>query len=157
LPLYSLAKLLFPVVTYQEKLRDDLVLVRVSLRALAKPARASWKETCQRCLEVLQRCVYLDKDLVLPPMTSGSADETFLVVASTDMERAEIMMTRIREQLGRVPGLDGAGEMQVSASAVPLPDRRANACLRDQVQEVSRTVGEMVRTVLGGQPDSTNE
>jgi signal transduction histidine kinase len=149
LPLYSLAKLLFPVVTYQEKLRQDIVLVRVSLRTPTKPVRASWKETCQRCLEVLQRCVYLDKDLVLPPMTSAGADETFLVVASTDLERAEIMMTRIREQLGRVDGLDGTGELQVSALEVSLPDPGANSSLQDQVQEVACIVGEMVRTVLG--------
>jgi signal transduction histidine kinase len=149
LPLYSLAKLLFPVVTYQEKLREDIVLVRVSLRAPTKPVRAGWKETCQRCLEVLQRCVYLDKDLVLPPMTSAGADETFLVVASTDLERAEIMMTRIREQLGRVDGLDGTGELQVSALEVSLPDPGANSSLQDQVQEVACIVGEMVRTVLG--------
>lgn len=149
LPLYSLAKLLFPVVTYQEKLREDIVLVRVSLRAPTKPVRASWKETCHRCLEVLQRCVYLDKDLVLPPMTSAGADETFLVVASTDLERAEIMMTRIREQLGRVDGLDGTGEFQVSALEVSLPDPGANSSLQDQVQEVACIVGEMVRTVLG--------
>jgi signal transduction histidine kinase len=157
LPLYSLAKLLFPVITYQEKLRDDIVLVKVSLRALTKPARASWKDTCQRCLEVLERCVYLDKDLVLPPMTAAGADETFLVVASTDLERAEIMMTRIREQLGRVAGLDGTGELQVSALAVPLPDPGTNPSLQDQVQEVACTVGEMVRTVLGGKQDCTEQ
>jgi signal transduction histidine kinase len=157
LPLYSLAKLLFPVITYQEKLRDHIVLVKVSLRALTKPARASWKDTCQRCLEVLQRCVYLDKDLVLPRMTAHGADETFLVVASTDLERAEIMMTRIREQLGKVAGLDGTGELQVSALAVPLPDPGANLSLQDQVQEVAGTVGEMVRTVLQGKQDSTEQ
>jgi histidine kinase/DNA gyrase B/HSP90-like ATPase len=157
LPLYSLAKLLFPVITYQEKLRDHIVLVKVSLRALTKPARASWKDTCQRCLEVLQRCVYLDKDLVLPRMTAHGADETFLVVASTDLERAEIMMTRIREQLGKVAGLDGTGELRVSALAVPLPDPGADLSLQDQVQEVAGTVGEMVRTVLQGKQDSTEQ
>jgi len=153
LPLYSLAKLLFPVLTYQDKLRDAIVLVKVSLRALTNPARSSWRETCQRCLEVLQRCVYLDKDLVLPPMTVAGADETFLVVASTDLERAEIMTKRIREQLGRVAGLEGTGELQVSASAVPHPDPGANRSLQDQVQEVACTVDEMVRTVLEGKQE----
>jgi signal transduction histidine kinase len=157
LPLYSLAKLLFPVITYQEKLRDDIVLVKVSLRALTKPARASWKETCQRCLEVLERCVYLDKDLVLPPMTASGADETFLVAASTDLKRAEIMMTRIREQLQKVADLRGTGELEVSALAVPLPDPGAKPSLQDQVQQVACTVGEMVRTVLGGKEDSTEQ
>jgi signal transduction histidine kinase len=157
LPLYSLAKLLFPVITYQEKLRDDIVLVKVVLRPLTKPARASWKETCQRCLEVLQRCVYLDKDLVLPPMAASGSEETFLVVASTDLQRSEIMMTRIREQLEKWPDLHGTGELEVSALAVPLPDRGATHSLQEQVQEVAGTVGELIRTVLGEKQNSTEQ
>lgn len=157
LPLYSLAKLLFPVIMCQEKLRDAVVLVKVVLRPLTKPARANWKETCQRCLEVLQRCVYLDKDLVLPPMTAGGAEETFLVVASTDLELAEIMMARIREQLGKVAGLNGAGELEVSALAVPLPDGGAGSSPQQQVQEVANTVSEMVRTVLEGKKSTEQD
>jgi signal transduction histidine kinase len=155
LPLYSLAKLLCPVITYQEKLRDNIVLVKVVLRPLTKPVRANWKDTCQRCLEVLQRCVYLDKDLVLPPMTATGADETFLVVASTDLEHAGIMLNRIREQLGKVLELNGTGDLEVSALPVSLPDPGANLSLQDQVQQVACTVGEMVRMVLGGEQGST--
>ncbi|MGZ4732449.1 MAG: ATP-binding response regulator [Terriglobales bacterium] len=149
LPLYSLAKLLFPVITYQQRLRDAIVLVKVVLRPLSKPVRANWKETCHRCLEILQRCVYPDKDLVLPPMTAGGAEETFLVVASTDLERANIMMTRIREQLWNANDLNGTGELEVSASAVPLPDRADGHSLQEQVREVACAVTEMVRSVLG--------
>ncbi|HSY90304.1 MAG TPA: hybrid sensor histidine kinase/response regulator [Candidatus Binatus sp.] len=147
LPLYSLAKLLFPVITYQDRLRDNLVLVKVVLRPLSKPVRASWRETCQRCLEILQRCVYLDKDLVLPPMTTHGAEETFLVVASTALESAEIMMARIREQLGKVNDLNGAGELEVSASTVPFAkaDSDHALSLEEQVQEVAQTVTEMIR------------
>jgi len=147
LPLYSLAKLLFPVITYQDHLRDNLVLVKVVLRPLAKPVRASWRETCQRCLEILQRCVYLDKDLVLPPMTTHCAEETFLVVASTALESAEIMMARIREQLGKVNDLNGAGELEVSASTVPFAKAASDRALslEEQVQEVAQTVTEMIR------------
>ena len=147
LPLYSLAKLLRPVITCQERLRDDLVLVKVVLRPLSRPVRASWRETCQHCLEILQRCVYLDKDLVLPPMTTHGAEETFLVVASTDLERANIMMARIREQLGKVPDLKGTGELEVSASAVRLPEG-AGRSLEEQVQEVAGAVTEMIRSVI---------
>ncbi|HZQ70792.1 MAG TPA: hybrid sensor histidine kinase/response regulator [Terriglobales bacterium] len=151
LPLYSLAKLLFPVIAHQGRLRDDIVLVKVVLKPLTRAAKASWKEASSRCLETLQRCVYLDKDLVLPPMAANGTDETFLVVASTDLQRAEIMMTRIREQLGKVLALEGTVEL--SAHAVPLPDRGATLSLQDQVQEVACTVGEMVRTVLEDKQD----
>lgn len=147
LPLYSLAKLLLPVITYQEKLRENMVLVKVVLRPLTRPVRAHWKDTCQRCLEILHRCVYLDKDLVLPPMTAAVAEETFLVVASTDLEHANIMMTRIREQLGKVAEVNATGQLEVSAVAVPLPD--PGRSLEEQVQDVAATVHEMVQTVLG--------
>ena len=68
LPLYSLAKLLLPVITVRGRLREDIVLVRVELTPLSKALRGSWKEVCQRCLERLRLCIYVDKDLVLPPM-----------------------------------------------------------------------------------------
>ena len=155
LPLYSLAKLLLPVITCQNRLREAIVLVKVMLQPGSQATRSNWKGTCQRALEVLERCVYLDKDLVLPPMTAAGADETFLVVASTDLERSEIMMTRIREQLGKVAGLEGAGVVQVTAAPVPLPDPAANLSLPDQVQAVASAVNEMVRAVLGGTQDST--
>jgi hypothetical protein len=93
--------------------------------------------------------VYLDKDLVLPPMAATGAEETFLVVASTDLERANIMMARIREQVGKVPNLQGTGELEVSASAVPLAGERAAGPLGEQVEQVACAVNEMVRAVLG--------
>jgi len=78
LPLYSLAKLLTPVIIHQQKMRDAVVLLKVEVRPRVKPVRGNWKEITQRCLEILQRCVYLDKDLVLPPMTTHGPEETYL-------------------------------------------------------------------------------
>jgi signal transduction histidine kinase len=157
LPLYSLVKQLLPIITYQDRMRDDIVLVKVVLKPLTKPVRANWKETCQRCLEVLQRCVYLDKDLVLPAMTASGGEETFLVVACTDLQRSEVMTTRIREQLGKVEDLEDTGELEVSALAVPLPDRSPEQSLQEQVQGVAVAVTEMVRTVLVGKQNSNEQ
>src|SRR5208283_1897975 len=69
-PAYSLAKLLAPVVIYQGTLRPSFVLVQVDLKPLSSPPRGNWQEMCQLCLETLRRCVYVDKDLVLPPTGS---------------------------------------------------------------------------------------
>ncbi len=147
LPLYSLARLLTPVITHNDRLRDDLVLVKIVLRPLSKSPRAQWKDTCQHCLEILQRCVYLDKDLVLPPMTASGAQETFLVVASTDLDRAQIMAERIRQQLGRDPALSASGQLEVSVEALPLPDRSTRT-LVEQVQDVAQAVTERVHAAL---------
>ena len=122
LPLYSLAKLLLPVITHQGHLREAMVLVRVELTPL---------------LEITAR--KLERNL---PAMSGAACasastwtriwffrrwgraapiETFFVVASTDMERVSIMMDRIREQVGALPQLKASGTLRVTAETIPGP------------------------------------
>ena len=148
LPLYSLPKVLFPVITYRDRLRESFVLVRVDLRPKSKPPRGNWKEVCRHSRELLERCVYLDKDLVLPPMTTAGAEQTFFVVASTDLERSQIMMTRIREQMDKLPDLKACGGFEVSAVAVPSPNSTAGTSLEQQVEEVAGKVTEVVRAAL---------
>ena len=156
LPLYSLAKLLSPVITCQERLRDAIVLVRVDVRPRSKPPRGNWKETCRHTLELLERCVYPDKDLVLPPMTSSGPEQTFFVVASTDLTRAEIMMTRIRGQFGNLAELSASEEFEISASEVPLPETAGHS-LQEQVQAVADRVTEMVRVIVGPRLNVTQD
>jgi len=65
LPAYSLAQqLLAPVLMHNDRLRTAFVLVRVDLTPLSARAARQLEQTWQQCLEVLQRCVYFDKDLV---------------------------------------------------------------------------------------------
>src|SRR5271170_170597 len=109
LPLYSLANLLFPVVILQERLRDSFVLVHVTLTPSTQPPRGNWKATCQHCLQILRRCVYVDKDLALPPMGIGGSEENLFVVAAPDMKRVEVMLARIRGQMEASTELKAAG------------------------------------------------
>ena len=147
LPLYSMAKLLLPVITCEGRLRDALVLLRVDLRTRSSSPRGHWKETCRASLEILQRCVYLDKDLVLPPMPTAGAEQSFFVVASTDLSSAEIMMARIREQLSNVRDLKTTGQLKVTAAAVPLPDPLAGT-LEQRIAAVAHKVTEMTRLAM---------
>jgi hypothetical protein len=144
-------------------LRDAVVLLKVVLRPRSEASRGRWKDISQRCLETLHRCVYLDKDLVLPPMAAAGLEETFLVVASTDMERVQTMMTRIREQLEKVADVNTHVRLDLTAAAVTLPDPGGRDLgsengskhagnhagnedsLKGQVQEVANRVIEMAR------------
>jgi sigma-B regulation protein RsbU (phosphoserine phosphatase) len=148
LPLYSLARLLLPVLVHQGHLRDAVVLVTVELTSRSSTPRINWKETCQSCFETLKRCVYLDKDLVLPPVMDPGPRQTFFVVASTDVERASIMMTRIREQLDRCGDLKTGGSLSVSVTALPLPAPDSGPA-EHLVEEVGNSVTEMIRSALG--------
>jgi len=144
LPVYSLAKLLAPVITYQGRLRQAFVLVKVELTPLSNPPRGNWKESWQQCLEIVRRCVYLDKDLVLPPMGTAGTTETFFVVASTDMQRSGIMTTRIREQLDRLGDLKTKCTVTITTVPVELPAENAEETLGQQVQGVADRVTQMI-------------
>lgn len=148
LPIYSLAQLLSPVITHQGALRSSLVLVEVDLKPLSSPPRGSWKETWQQCLETLRRCVYLDKDLVLPPIGSSTATETFFVIASTDMQRSGIMTTRIREQLWRTADLASKAKLTITATPVDYSPSPGEA-LEKQVAGAAERINEMVLRAMG--------
>ena len=66
-------------------------------------------------METLQRSIFMDKDLVLP---SGEADTTYFVLASTDMERSSIMISRIREKLESITALSTQGAFTLTARRV---------------------------------------
>lgn len=149
LPLYSLAKLLGPVITYQGRLRDSLVLLRMELSPTTRPPRGNWKEACEKCLAILQRCVFVDKDLVLPAIGSSGPEETFFVVASTDTDRAPIMMTRIREQLEACAEVKSAGTVNLSVEAIPLPSGGQTEGLEQSVQDIASRVTELIMLDLG--------
>jgi hypothetical protein len=149
LPLYSLSKLLAPVIAEHGHLRKDIMLVRLDLTPLSKSLRGSWRETCQRCLDVLRQCVYVDKDVVLPPMGNGSPMETFFVVAGTDTERAKILMQRIRDQIGGLAQFKASGTLQVSAEGVPMPQADDARTLEQQIWGVADSVTEMIQRDLG--------
>src|ERR1700692_4636346 len=144
LPVYSLAKLLAPVVTYQDSLRPSFVLVRIELTPLTNPPRGNWKETWQQCLEVVRRCVYLDKDLLLPPMGTSGTTETFFIVASTDLKSSGIMTTRIREQLERVPDLKTKCTLTITTVPVEIPSAGEAVALPERVQSVADCVTRMI-------------
>jgi hypothetical protein len=148
LPLFSLAKLLLPVITYQGRLRDSMVLVRVELTPLANSLGGSWKETCQRCLEVLRRCIFVDKDLLLPSTARSGPGETFFVVASTDMAHVDIMMERIRHQVSALPRLQSSGTLRVSVEKIACPAPEDPRAVEEQVAAVADSVTEIIQHSL---------
>jgi hypothetical protein len=152
LPVYSLAKLLFPVVTDQGRLRDAVALVKVELTPLPGIARSNWKEICEKSLDLLGRCVYLDKDLVLPVSGKVGLSENLFVAASTGLEGAEVMMKRIREQLEAAEGFKAAGSVKISATPVAMPTGNAAKPLEELVQTVADQVAKMAIAALAAKP-----
>ena len=145
--MYSLAKLLLPVITHEQRLRKSIVLVRVDLKPLATPFRGNWKEVCRESLDLLRRCVYIDKDLVLPAMATNGPEDTFYVVASTDMEHVNIMIARIVEQIGELTRVKSTGTARASARPVEFPAMPEKP-LEQQVAQVADAITGLVLTDL---------
>ena len=156
LPLYSLSKLLFPVITFENALRPNICLIQVDLRPRSKPPRGNWRETCKRTREILERCVYLDKDLVLPLMDSSGQEQTLFVVASTDLEHSGIMIDRIRGQFQKIEELQLAGDFAIRAFKVSLPGNGDAISLEQQVQMVAERVTVMTLMAIGNDMSASN-
>jgi signal transduction histidine kinase len=148
LPLFSLAKLLLPFITDHGRLRDAVSLLTVELTPRVDPGLGNWKETRQRCLQILQHCIQRDKDLVLPALEHAGQGDAFVVVASTGEQGAAIMQNRIQEQLGRCAELSPMCVFTVSTQALQLPTQHTEKSLQKLVQEVADGITETVmRTV----------
>ena len=148
LPLFSLAKLLSPIITEGGRLRESLVLFAVDVIPSVPPSVGNWKEITERCLDLLRQCIFPDRDIVLPIWGSSARAETFLIVASADQNGTAILWKRISEQLERCPELKGKAEFKVSAKAVHLPAVQAEEPLEKLVRKVADDINDMVIATL---------
>lgn len=144
LPLFSLAQLLFPVITGEGKLRDEVALVAVDLVPISYPPRSSWKNVRAQCEEILKRCIYMDRDLVIPMEGDGRLWDTLFIAASTDVHGAEIMLKRIRQQIESGSDLKSLGVLSTSVTPLAMPAEREAKSLEQLVQMVADDITERI-------------
>jgi sigma-B regulation protein RsbU (phosphoserine phosphatase) len=152
LPLFSLEKLLAPVISLDGQLRDALTLVTVELKQRWTPGTGSWKDARDRCQELLRASILPAKDVLLPMLESGE-DQTFLIVAATDTSGAGVLTKRIAEQLEQSEALKAAATFQVSAAEIQLPPRDEGKTLDQRMHEVVDNVTAMAKRVLQPKQD----
>lgn len=145
LPVFSLEKLLHPIITENDRLRDSVALITIKLRPGSGSSSRKIGEVIHRqAREMLQRCIRPDLDMVLPRMASAGEGEIFLVVACTDSRGAEVVVRRIREQIGReFQAFDI--HLTVSATMVETPSQRENRPLEQLVEDVVTRIGALTK------------
>ena len=147
LPLFSLAKFLFPVITDQGHLRHSIVLITAEIASQLPLGVGDWRGISQRCQELLQLCVLPGEGIVVPTMENAGQVGTFLIVASTDEHGAKLLMERVRNQLRHCDKLKACGVFKVSARPVTLPSAETNSPLETLVQTVADKITEMAASV----------
>ncbi len=145
LPLFSLSKLLLPVITDQGCLRDRLALIKVEFGPLAPPTIWNWKDACQRCLAMLGSSIFADRELVLPAMADAGQ---FYIVSSVQEEGAQ-MVERIRNKLDACSELKASGTFQLSATTISPAAHEPDKSIEELVREVANRVTEMVMVDMG--------
>ena len=150
LPIFSLSKLIYPIVVDNGALRSEVSLVTVKLAPIpVTSAIDSWGKTRRKGLDLLQRCILPDKDVLLPSMGHPEMGEFFFILAATGSQGAEVLVKRIREQISRCSEISANSVLNVSSQLVDVAKVEKTRSLERQVEEaaaiIAHTVTETIR------------
>ena len=148
LPLFSLAKFLYPIITEHDQLRPSLSLITVEIAPLFTPLPGNWDGIRQHCIQILQPCILQDKDVILPGLGDTGQAEAFMIVASTDEHGARVVEKRIREQLERSERLKVGCVFKVSSADLALPLRDHQEPVEKLVEKVADSISETAMGTL---------
>jgi signal transduction histidine kinase len=155
LPLFSLSKLLAPIMPAQNTLPHPLVLIAVELTPRAQYGLPRWTTLRQQAMDLLRSCTRPDKDVVLPPLSGKSGSEVFTVVASADEHGANVLLKRISGQFER--SLELQSKIDVSVSLTNLPPAAIGTAPLAQLQQELAAVIDRLATMPHLQPGSESE
>jgi sigma-B regulation protein RsbU (phosphoserine phosphatase) len=147
LPLFSLTKLLAPVITTGNRLRSAISLITVEVTPIIGADLGSASEIRDVCVELFRLCILPNRDLLLPALATTKSTESLLIVASTDLKGAHVVMERMRSQLESRPGLLAAAKFTFTATSIPLPVEQDGELVM-LVQRVADTITQVVTGAL---------
>jgi len=156
LPLFSLARFLAPVITYQGRLRNSLSLILVALAPLHTTFPGSWDDIRRHCLQILEPCILGDKDVILPALGHAGSGETIGIVVSANEHGASVIEKRIREQLRALQPLAGKLCLRTFLPGPAVTCRRSPGPVDKLVQEVADSTTEMIMATLQRNQASPN-
>jgi signal transduction histidine kinase len=149
LPMFSLAKLVFPVIVEDGVLRRVNSLVTVKLAPIpVTSAIDAWGETRRRLLSVLQRCILPDKDVLLPSMDQPEMGEFFFILAAADGVGSDVLMRRIREQASRRPEISANSVLDVSSQLLESSSDGTSQPLEDQVLTIATMIASTINQAV---------
>lgn len=136
-----LAALLLPVITQNGHLRSSVVLLQVEWQH----HKGDWADVRKQLMELLTRSIRAGGDLLLPTLGGEEKRESFFILASTDLEHAQVILRRIRERLSDLPGLASPGTVTVSAKGIWLPTRSGDALLSELTEQVAERITRLAK------------
>jgi len=146
LPVFSIARLLAPILTSDCLQRGFLTLFNIKIFPLDKPFPSQiWENIILVVQEVLQSSLFQDSEVLLPTMNSSESGKTFFLVAKANKKEAEGMVKRIKRQLELCDILQSTGiEPIISFSKINIPRENISTQLDQIATKVMKKMGKEV-------------
>lgn len=149
LPLFSLSKLLAPVVGPDGKLPDPLVLITVELTPKTRHSNLHTSGLRQQSMDILRSSIIADKDIVLPALSGDGGSEVFMVLAAADENATNILLKRIAGQFDRSLELQSNVVVKLSAHPITPPLPGTDPPLVQLEQQIAAIINRVAVTTLG--------
>lgn len=109
LPVFTIETTVMPILTHEGRLTSSVALVTLHLAPESKWAsERDHQRVLNRAGQLLERCILPDMDVMLPAQHCGDSD--FLsVLARTDAHGADVLLSRVKDQLARRADFKAAG------------------------------------------------
>ena len=150
LPIFSLAKILYPVITDGNRLKADIALITVGRFPANGSAPGHLTDAMrQEIRKILQSCSLPAKRLLLPSCTDRGESDVFYLVECPDGQGADLTVQHIQEQIRHSKDLQLADDdLTVSCTRVGAPSNGSDRPLEHVVDEVVLAIqGQMLPTV----------
>ncbi|MFQ5684636.1 MAG: ATP-binding protein [Candidatus Binatia bacterium] len=150
LPIFSLEKLLYPVITEDNRLKETISLITVELSPVDGGTPTKLTETMrQEAWQGLHGCITPGKELLLPRMTNAAGSELFYVVECGDRNSSVMAVQKIREQLSQSGDVQkGSIGVTVTSAAMDPQLGQNGASLEQQVEGVSTRVLDVINAAV---------
>jgi signal transduction histidine kinase len=158
LPIYSLSKTLYPVITENGRLKDHIALIKVGLFPVNGSSSRYLTETLAKETWTVLKNYNLPNRRILLPRTFHSAGyEVFHIVECSDQPGAESAAQQIQQELRQREELrDSRIGLTVSHTSVNGPPRLSDAPVEQLVGEVAAAIGDLMRTAMAEQVSNVN-
>lgn len=143
LPVFSLTKLLYPIVLGNKTVPENLALIEIDVSAQDTSSPNLDEATSREIWNVLKASILPCFDGLLPRMPRSGHREVFYIVARTDRNGAEQIIARARNQIEFHPAIYDANlKLSTSVSILETDRDNRDKPLEEMVKDItSRIVG----------------
>ncbi len=140
LPVFSLLRLLSPLLTSESRRRGYLSVFTVKIVPPDKPFLPKiWENIIQVTQDVLQNSLFPDLDVLLPTANFPGLSGSFFLAANRSKREAERMIKRIKKQLELCDILQNSGvELSISISKINISGEDVATTLDQIVKKVKK-------------------